>query len=97
MGGITHKILWQLCAIVTQFDIIWEVFSKSTIHKNDCYGWLLEYLFKLNIQQSSKDPFKLNQIRTIDRIRSKIPNNMGLIDIFNQFENIFTIKIENYR
>ena len=48
------------------------------------------------MRQSQKDPFKLNQIRTIDQLQNKIPNNISMCELLNNFKEIICVQIKRF-
>jgi predicted GIY-YIG superfamily endonuclease len=85
------KNLWLISTVITQVEEVWQSFIKATRSASDWQGWLLTYLskhcFHSKVRQSRKDPFKLNQIRTIDKLFNKLPINANFTELMNDINN----------
>ena len=73
------KSLWIISIVMTQVEEVWQSFIKAIRSASDWQGWLFTYLskhcFHSKVRQSRNDPFKINQIRTIDKLFNKLPIN----------------------
>ena len=88
---------------MTQVESIWQFFALSITNANDqWYGWLLVYLtkqcFRVKQNQSRKDPFKFNAIRTITRLRNKVPDeeSESMSDVFSSFNKILFLTLSDF-
>ena len=100
-GGLSNKKLWQISAIATQNEDIWNLLIKSITYMNDWKGWLLSYLSKncLNMKRKSgrKDPFKVTQIRTINQLLQKIPSNRNLTIMMNEVKRVRCLSVNSFQ
>ena len=84
-GGIENKRLWQIVTCLTQVEKVWENCIATIKNSNMWFGWVVTYITRnclnVNGRQSLKDPFRLNEIKTIDKIREKLPSNWSIINL----------------
>ena len=78
-----NKRLWQIVTCLTQVEKVWEQCIAIIDNANVWFGWVVTYITRnclnANLQQSIKDPFRLNEIKTIEKIREKLPSNWPII------------------
>jgi predicted GIY-YIG superfamily endonuclease len=95
-----NKQVWQIAAMMTQVERIWQCFVKATNNTHNWYGWFLVYLTKHCVcsknRQNKKDPFKLNQVRSIEQLKNKIPINTTTYDLFDNIDNIKCITMNEF-
>ena len=77
---------------MTQVEKVWQCFVSSISNSADWCGWFLYYFTKhcLHLsmnRQDEKDPFKLNQMRSIEQLRNKLPAR-NLHELLNELNNV---------
>ena len=92
-GDNRNKMVWKIAAMMSQVECVWKCFANSIDNSNQWQGWFLSYLtkecFNFGRRQHRKDPFKLNQIRTIEKLRRKIPANSNIRELIKLRNNAF--------
>ena len=99
-GDTRNKSIWLISAMITQVEMAWKCFFNATRKSSHWYGWFLTYLskqcFVLGRRQHCKDPFKSNQVRTIEQLRNKIPPDLSIQELMNAVDNIIYIEVQNF-
>ena len=98
-GGVENKTLWQIVACLTQVETVWENCIAVIDNANLWFGWVVTYItsncLNMNCRQSMKDPFKVSQIKTIDKIREKLPSNWSIINLIRSI-GIHCIEMDSF-
>ena len=99
-GGVINKQLWIIVSIITQVEDIWSLCTECIVNSNVWLGWVLTYItnkcLHLKKRQHPKDPFKLNQIKNINQIRSKIPGEYTTIHLLRTINKCHCIELINF-
>ena len=90
-GGVQNKQLWEIVALISQTEELWQLCIKNVTHSTSWIGWILTFItnkcLHAKYRQHPKDPFKLTQIANNDAIRKKLPRNRSNIQLLRTIQH----------